>query len=166
MADNKVRGFRNVGTNLFKILTILAGNKELCRLLKTTSPDIYDQSFLTNEQSLELIGKNLMFTPKIPQIEKIEGSFIVVLFEDFEIDPDNNEFVNTIITFDVLCPIDLWTTNAESLRPFLIMSEISETFNNKKLNNIGTLRLIKAERFTLSTELLGYTMFFEINDFN
>lgn len=165
MAENNMRNFRNIGTNLFKILTKLAGNKELCRLLTYPMPDIYNQALPTDSECLQLINKNLLLVPKIPDITTDKGSFVVILFEDMELNEENNEFLLSKITFDILCPLTDWIVEAESLRPFLIMAEINEMFNGKKLNNVGVLKLFTAERFTLTPDLGGYTMTFLNNEF-
>lgn len=155
-----------MGTNLYKILNMVTGNKELCRLLKYPMPNIYDQSLPTDDECLELMGKNILLVPKIPEIDKVEGSFLVVLFESFDTQEKNNEFILTGITFDVLCPHRDWLISGESLRPFLMMAEISEMFHKQRMNNVGILNFEKAERFSLSPDLSGYTMLFSIHDFN
>lgn len=141
-------------------------NKELCRLLKYSLPNIYEQSLPTDDECLALIKTNIILAPKIPEIDKIKGSFITILFEGFILEEKNNKFVLTEIDFDVLCPNDDWYIDGESLRPFLMMAEIDEMFNNQRLNNVGVLRLTNADRFTLSADLSGYNMKFKVYDFN
>ena len=70
------------------------------------------------------------------------------------------------ISFDIACPYDEWVLNGHSLRPYIIMEEIDKMFNNKPLAGIGTLEFIRADRNVFTSQIGGYTMQYEINEFN
>lgn len=156
--------FQTLGKNLILISNKLLSNQNLCKLLyySTKNPlsetDIAEPDFLMN--------KNIRVVPKVPDITLDKGSIIVVLLENYDVDSINEQTLAVTIRFDIICPIDEWIINEESLRPMLIMSEISSMFNKFQLRGIGKMRLVGAERIAVSDSYAGYTMIFTTHDFN
>lgn len=159
------RRFAVMGENLFKILNKLLHNQTICRLLKyqdeiPLSPDKPD----INGQ--ELLADQIVFVPKIPDEDGIESSYIVVVFDKFSINPVNPDFKISRIRFDVVCPYSEWIIDEGNLRPYLIMQQIDEMFNQSKLSGIGNLQFTNSEPLTLSPHMGGYSMYYQINEFN
>ena len=162
MADQ--RNFNVVGKNLILFANMILNNQKICKLLyysnlsPLTQPDIIETDFLMN--------KNIRVVPKVPDFDSENGSFIVLLMDEFILDPSNEDMKLVTIRFDIICPMDEWIVNEDSLRPFLIMSELQTIFDGLKINGVGRLRFINAERIVLSENHAGYSMKFNNYEFN
>lgn len=157
------RNFNVVGKNLISLSGILLNNQKLCKLLYySNSSPLSQPDFDTDE----LFNKNIRVIPKVPDFDQEKGSFIVILLDQFAVDPQNIEVKLVEIRIDIICPMDQWAINEESLRPFLIMSEIQNSFDGIKISGIGSLNFIKAERLVISENYAGYSMTFNNYEFN
>ena len=102
----------------------------------------------------------------IPDEDEDKNCYIIILLNNYEVDPENADFKIASIRFDVLCPMDRWVINAKSLRPYLIMNEIDKDFNEKKLSGIGNLSFESAEPLVVSAYLAGYSLRYGHTEFN
>ena len=93
-------------------------------------------------------------------------SYIVAVFDNFVVNQFNPEFKISTVRFDVACPYDEWVLDENSLRPYLIMQEIDNMFNQAKLSGIGNLQFHRADMLTLSPQIGGFSMEYKINEFN
>ena len=93
-------------------------------------------------------------------------SFVVAVFDSFSVNAFNPYFKTSTIRFDIACPYDEWVLDETSLRPYLIMQEIDNMFNGKKLSGIGNLQFSRADALTLSPQIGGYSIKYKIDDFN
>ena len=158
------RRFAVMGANLLKILTKIAKNQTICRLLKYQDENPLDES-REDVNGLDLLHKQIIIVPKLPE-DGIECSFIVIVFDNFTINPANPDFKLSRIRFDIVCPYSEWILDAGNLRPYLIMQEIDTLFNQSKLSGIGNLQFTHSAPLTLSPQIGGYSMFYQINEFN
>lgn len=159
------RNFALMGENLFRIVNKLVDNKRVCRLLKyqDTTPFAQDKPDI---EGTDLLHKQIIIVPRIPE-NGIECSFIIVVFDQFTINPANPDFKVCRIRFDIVCPYSEWVVNdADSLRPYLLMQEIDTMFNQKELNGLGTLQFTHSTPLVLSPQMGGYSMYYQINEFN
>lgn len=122
------RRFAVMGENLFKIVNRLIHNQTICRLLKYQDTEPFDLS-KEDINGQELLHNQIIIVPKIPDKDGIECSFIIVVFDNFNINPANADFKTVQIRFDVVCPYSEWIIDAGNLRPYLIMEEIDTMFN-------------------------------------
>lgn len=159
------RRFAVMGSNLFKILDRLITSQKLCRLLKYQDQNPLDKNQHEDVNGLELLHKQILIIPKFPE-DGIESSFVLTVFDNFTINPNNPDFKLTRIRFDIVCPYTEWIVNESSLRPYLIMEEIDSMFNQAKLSGIGTLQFTHSTPLVLSPQLAGYSMYYQINEFN
>lgn len=157
------RKFNVVGKNLILLASMILNSQKLCKLLYYSNSSPLSQPDFDTEI---LLNKNIKVVPKVPDFDEEKGSFVLVLMDQFTVDPTNNETKIVEIRFDIICPMDEWSVNEESLRPFLIMSEIQTIFDGMKINGIGKLNFIKAERIVLSETHAGYSMSFNNYEFN
>lgn len=157
------RNFSIIGKNLILLSNMILNNQTLCKLLYYSNSSPLSQPDFETEK---LFNKNIKVIPKIPDFNEEKGSFIIVLLDDFIVDINNPEVKIIKIRFDIICPLDEWTINEESLRPFLIMSEIQKIFDGLKINGIGKLKFLNAERIVLSETHSGYSMMFDNYEFN
>ena len=132
------RRFAVMGENLFKVLDQLVQNQRICRLLKYQNSDPLSEE-LEDVDGIELLNKQIIIVPKIPENEDIECSYIIVVFDKYVVNPNNADYKLSTLRFEVVCPYEEWLINEGSLRPYLLMQEIDNTFNEAKLSGIGKL---------------------------
>ena len=159
------RRFAVMGENLFKIANKLINNQKLCRLLKYQDTNPLDTELHKDVNGVDLLHKQIVILPKFPE-DGIESSFVLAVFDNFTINPNNPDFKLTRIRFDIVCPYTEWVINENSLRPYLIMEEIDTMFNQAKLSGIGNLQFTQSTPLVLSPQLAGYSMYYQINEFN
>lgn len=137
--------------NIFK-------NERLKRLLYYTSKDALDRPNLTEDQTLDLFGKNIKFIPKL-FVDDTVRNYILISFDKFNL-TSNPEFRTNLIEFDILCHPDQWQLNDFALRPFKIAAELDSMFNNKRLTGIGTLEFVSAEEILMNNEYAGVCLLY------
>lgn len=160
------RRFAVLGDNMFFIANKLMQNQRLCRLLKYEVRDPFNKDKYVDVDGAELINKQILIVPKIydDSIEKM--SYITAIFTSYSINVFNPDFKTASIRFDVACPYEEWLLDEASLRPYLIMQEVDKMFNGEKLAGIGTLQFVRADALTLTGEIGGFSMLYQINEFN
>lgn len=158
------RDFESVGQNLFLISNMLLNNQKICKLLKYTSMTPLSESDI--EDTSEMMHKNIRLVPKMPDELTEKGSYIIVLLDSFDVIPENSESQLVEIRFDIFCPMDEWAINENSLRPFLIMSEVKKIFDRLQIKGIGKLYFTGAKRIVGSDVYAGYSMRFVNHEFN
>jgi hypothetical protein len=113
-------------------------------LLHYTTRDALDKPDITEDQMIELFGKNIKTVPRL----YIDGSvlnYIIISFDNFTPNASNPEFRDNIISFDIICHFDQWQLNETTeLRPYKIAAEIDTMFNDKHLSGIGKLQFLGA----------------------
>ncbi len=169
MTDKKDYGQRRffvMGTNTFRIANKLMSNKRLCRLLKYQVRDPFNEEKYPDVDGADLINKQILIVPKIFDDSTEKMSYVTALFSNFVVNQFNPEFKISTIRFDIACPYEEWLLDDHSLRPYLIMQEIDEMFNEAKMAGIGTLQFVRADALTLSPWIGGYSMVYQINEFN
>ena len=160
------RRFAVMGTNAFNIANKLMQNQNLCRLLKYQVRDPFDKEKYPDVDGVNLLNKQIMITPKIFDDSTEKTSYVVAIFSNFITTTFNPDFKISTIRFDVACPYDEWVLNDKSLRPYLMMQEIDDMFNGAQMAGIGTLQFIRAESIVLTPQIGGYSMLYQINEFN
>ena len=160
------RRFAVMGDNAFKIANKLMSNQTLCRLLKYQVRDALDANKYPNVDGSELINKQILIVPKVFDDSTEKTSYITALFNSFVVNQFNPEFKISSVRFDIACPYEEWIMNSYSLRPYLIMEEVDNMFNEAQLSGIGTLQFVRADPLTLTPQIGGYSMQYKINEFN
>lgn len=95
-----------------------------------------------------------------------ERAFIIIVFDKFMINSQNPDFKISTVRFDIVCPFNEWVVDEASLRPYLLMQEVDNIFNEAKLSGIGKMQFMRSEPLTLSPQMGGYSMYYCINEFN
>ena len=134
-------------------------NERLKRLLYYNSRDALRKPNITEDQSLELINKNIKIVPKL-YVDRSVLSYIIINFDKF-IPSENPEFRDNIIEFDIICHFDQWQLEDFALRPYKIAAEIDSMFNNTHLTGIGELQFIGATQTVLTDEFAGLCLLYE-----
>ena len=159
------RRFAVMGTNTFNIANKLMQNQRLCRLLKYSVRDPFDEKY-EDVDGVTLLNKQIMIVPKIFDDSTEKTSYVVAIFSNFVTNTLNPDFKLSTVRFDVACPYDEWVLNDKSLRPYLMMQEIDDMFNQAQMSGIGTLQFVRAESIVLTPQIGGYSLLYQINEFN
>lgn len=150
--------FLSVDKDMSLITEQMLKNNRLKKLLFYTSKDAMDRPNVSQEETLELIGKNIKNVPKLT----VDGSvlnYIIISFDNFT--PSKNpEFRDNMIVFDILCHFDQWNLRDFALRPYKIAAEIDTMFNGKHLTGIGELQFAGGSQLILNDEFGGLTLMY------
>lgn len=160
------RRFAVMGTNTFNIANKLMQNQRLCRLLKYQTRDPFDKEKYADVDGVDLLNKQIMIIPKIFDDSTEKTSYVVAIFSGFTVNALNPDYKLSTVRFDVACPYDEWVLNDKSLRPYLMMQEIDDMFNGAQMAGIGTLQFVRADSIVLTPQIGGYSMLYNINEFN
>lgn len=160
------RRFAVMGTNTFNIANKLMQNQRLCRLLKYQVRDPFDKEKYEDVDGVTLLNKQIMIIPKIFDDSTEKTSYVMAIFSNFTTNALNPDFKLSTVRFDVACPYDEWVLSDNSLRPYMIMQEIDNMFNQAQMAGIGTLQFVRAEAIVLTPQIGGYSMLYQINEFN
>lgn len=136
--------FLSVDKDLSIIVQTILENKRLKKLLYYNTKDCLEKPDLTEEQSLDLIGKNIKIVPKINLDDEIRN-YLVINFMDFT-NSSNPQFRDSTIMFDILCHFDQWQLKDFQLRPHRIAAELDTILKEKKLTGIGKLQFLGAKK--------------------
>lgn len=158
------RNFATMGESLFRIINKIMDNQTICRLLKYQDANPLSED-KPQVDGADLLHNQIIMVPRIPE-DGIECSFVIVVFDQFVVNPNNPDFKISRIRFDVVCPYEEWVVNAGSLRPYLIMECLDDMFNGSKLSGLGKLQFTHSTPLTLSPQMGGYSLYYQINEFN
>ena len=139
---------------------MLLRNERLKKLLYYTTPDCLDRKILTEDQSLELFGKNIKLVPKL-YVDNSVLNYIILSFDNFTPNMTNPEFRDNIIEFDIICHFDQWQLKDFQLRPYRIAAEIDSMFDEKHLSGIGLLHFLGANQIILTDEYAGLCLMYQ-----
>ena len=140
------------------IVSAILKNERLKRLLHYTTRDALKRKNLTEDESLELFGKNIKLVPKL-EVDKDVLNYMIISFDNFT--PSGNpEFRDNIIEFDIICHFDQWQLQDFALRPYKIAGEIDSMFNGKHLTGIGELNFLGMNQMILTDEFAGLCLMY------
>lgn len=157
-----VRNCAEIGDNLQKVVTRLLANDDLVNLLYYTDKDPLNQPKLTIDQKKKLVYEKLLkVVPRIGPKETAQ-SIVAIRVATGRKNPENNEFRNVSIVFDIIVPLTQWIIKDENLRPFKILGEIEKSLNGKTINGLGKMSGGDFDLNFLTEEIGCYTQTFEI----
>lgn len=142
------------------IVNMILKNNRLKKMLHYTTRDCLSKPDLTEDESLELFGKNIKIVPKL----YVDGSvlnYVIISFDNFTGNNTNPEFRDNIIEFDIICHFDQWQLKDFELRPYRIAAELDSMFNDKHLTGIGKLEFLGANQMILTDEYAGLCLMYK-----
>jgi hypothetical protein len=151
--------FLSIEKDMHLITNMMLKNSRLQKLLHYTTPDCLDKPKLSEDEIIELIGKNIKIVPKL-YVDNSVLNYVIVSFDNFTPNGTNPEFRDNIIEFDIICHFDQWTLKDFQLRPYKIAAEIDSMFNEKHLTGIGTLKFLGANQMILTDEYAGICLMY------
>ena len=98
-------GFLSTEKDMGIIVNAIMKNDRLKKMLYYTTTDCLNRPKLTQEQTLDLFGKQIKIVPKL----YVDGSvmnYIIISFDNFTLNAANPEFRDNIIEFDIICHFD------------------------------------------------------------
>lgn len=143
--------FLSMDKDMSLIVNMIMRNENLKKMLYYTSADCLSMPNLTEDQSLELMGKNIKIVPKL-YLDSSLLNYLIVRFDHFTPNDNNPEFRDNLIEFDIVCHFDQWQLKDFQLRPFRIAAEIDSMLNDKHLTGIGTLQFASATAHVLTDQ--------------
>lgn len=135
-------------------------NDRLKKMLYYTTRDCLDRPKLTEDETLDLFGKQIKLVPKL----YVDGSvlnYIIITFNNFAPNENNPEFRDNIIEFDIVCHFDQWHLKDFELRPYKIAAELDSMFNDQRLTGIGKVDFVGANRLILNDEYAGLCVMYQ-----
>ena len=151
--------FLSVDKDMSIITDYLMKNDRLKKLLHYTTKDCLDRPKLTDDETLELFGKNIKIVPKL-YVDNSVLNYIIVSFDNFTINRTNPEFRDNIIEFDIICHFDQWQLKDFQLRPYKIAAEIYSMLDGQRLTGIGKLEFLGANQMILTDEYAGLCLMY------
>lgn len=151
--------FLSMEKDMHLISNMLLKNQRLKKMLHYTTPNCLGQPDLTEDESVEMFGKNIKMVPKL-YVDNSVLNYIIVSFDNFTPNSSNPEFRDNIIEFDIICHFDQWTLKDFQLRPYRIAAEIDSMFDEKHLTGIGTLKFLGANQMILTDEYAGLCLMY------
>ena len=141
------------------IVDMIMKNDRLKKLLYYTTRDCMSKPNLTEDETIDLFGKQIKTVPKLT----VDGSvlnYIIISFDNFISNRTNPEFRDNVIEFDIICHFDQWQIKDFELRPYKIAAELDSMFNNKRLTGIGDVEFLGANQMILTDEYAGICLMF------
>ena len=141
------------------ITSTMMKNDRLKKLLYYNTKDCLDKPNLTEEQNIEMFGKNIKLVPKL-YVDGSVQNYIIVSFDNFTPNATNPEFRDNIIEFDIICHFDQWQLKDFQLRPYRIAAELDSVFDGTHLTGIGELEFLGANQMILTDEYAGLCLMY------
>ena len=135
-------------------------NDRLKKMLYYTSRDCLDKPKLTEDETINMFGKQIKIVPKL----YVDGSvlnYMIISFDNFSPNATNPEFRDNIIEFDIICHFDQWHMKDFELRPYKIAAELDSMFSGQKLTGIGKLEFLGANQMILTDEYAGLCVMYQ-----
>ena len=152
--------FLSVEKDLNIIIDKIMKNDRLKKLLYYPTKDCLSRPNLTQEETLEMFGKEIRIVPKL-QVDQSLLNYLIVSFDNFSGNNSNPEFRDNIVEFDIICHFDSWHLKDFQLRPYKIAAELDSMFNDKRLTGIGKLKFVGASQMILTDEFAGLCILYQ-----
>lgn len=151
--------FLSMEKDLGIIVDAMMKNNRLKKYLYYGTRDCLNNPNLTEDESLALLGNQIKIVPKV-EAKPQSLNYLIISFDNFTPNATNPEFRDNIISFDIICHLDMWQLDDLQLRPYKIAGEIDSMFNNQRLTGIGTLQFLGANQLILNDEFAGVSLMY------
>ena len=152
--------FLSIEKDMHLISNMLLKNPRLKKMLYYTTPDCLNKPGVTEDQSIEMFGKNIKMVPKL-YVDNSVLNYVIISFDNFTPNATNPEFRDNIIEFDIICHFDQWQLKDFQLRPYRIAAEIDSVFDKTHLSGIGELEFLGANQMILTDEYAGLCLMYQ-----
>jgi hypothetical protein len=152
--------FLSMDKDMGIIVDMIMKNDRLKKMLHYTTKDCLDKPKLTEDETIDLFGKEIKIVPKLT-VDGTVLNYVIVSFDNFTGNATNPEFRDNIIEFDIICHFNQWHLKDFQLRPYKIAAEIDSMFNQKRLTGIGKLEFVGASQMILTDEFGGICLMYQ-----
>lgn len=146
--------FLSVEKDMNIIVDRIMKNDRLKKMLFYTSRDCLNRPKLTEDETIELFGKNIKIVPKL-YVDEGVLNYLFIHFNNFVPNPLNSQFRDNLISFEIVCHYNQWQMKDFELRPFKIAGEIDSMFDGQHLTGIGELEFVGATHVNYNDEFAG-----------
>jgi hypothetical protein len=159
--------FQELNEYINDVLMRLVSSQNICKYLKyatDANTDPLSLPDLNEDERIGLIFQKLFPFPKLPDETLVDASaYLTVYFDNIE--SSGNYFKDSMLTFNIICHQDKWRMPAK-LRPYALMHEIDELYNNQRTNGIGKTQFYKSRMMWANKDFSGYTVQYRLLDFS
>lgn len=152
--------FLAVSKDMSIITDLIFKNNNLKKLLYYTTPDCLNKPNLSEDQTLELIGKNIKISSKV-YIEPSVLNRLFIRFDGFS-SSGNPEFRTNVIEFDIVCHNDQIVLRDFDQRTYRIAAEIDSMLMNQRLTGIGRTEFMTGVNVVFNDEFQGFCMKYRV----
>lgn len=161
-----IKNLKEMGENLQKIMKCLLANQNLMKYVYYTDKDPLAQPDLEKAIITHEIYQNLVkIIPRLVPNTSAK-SMIAINVSSGQKNPSNREFRDVVLEIEVFVPITQWIIKSDNLRPFLIMGEIQESLEGKRINGLGKIEGGDFDFNFVSEEMTSYKMYFYITAYD
>ena len=151
--------FLSINKDMKLLVDKFLSNDRLCKLLYYTSKDSLEKPNVSDEEKIDMFGKQIRLVPKL-YVDTPVLNYIIISFDNF-IESINPEFRDNIIEFDILCHFDQWQLKDFDLRPYRIAAEIDTMLDKQRLTGIGLIEFYGAKEILLTDEFAGLCLMYK-----
>lgn len=138
-------------------------SNKLIKLLTISQPDCLDPTQAQYDEFIKdydlAILREQRYITTVPRLKLEEfnklQSVILLEFEGFA-KTENEEFRDSVVSFTIFSPLDIWELDDYKIRPMQIAGYIDGILNKTKLSGIGTLNFTDMTEFVLDENWGGY----------
>ena len=160
-----IRNLAELGKNFKNIMTRLISNQNLMKLLYYTDPNPLNGKDLSKDEIDKLIfNKLIKIVPRVGPLDN-ETNIVTIRVMGGDRNMDNTDFRTINIAIDIFVPLTQWIIVGEDLRIFAIIGEIEKSLNGKNVTGIGKLEETGFELTLVTDEMSGYTIDFEVQNY-
>ena len=151
--------FLSINKDLRLLVDKILSNDRLCKMLYYTDRNPLSQPKLTDDQKLEMFGKQIRIVPKL-YVDNPVLNYVIISFDNF-VESGNPEFRDNIIEIDIVCHFDQWQMKDFDLRPYRIAAEFDTMLDKQKLTGIGKIEFYGAKELLLTDEFGGLCLMYQ-----
>ena len=162
--------FQELNEYIDQILLKLIQSQNLCKYIHYESnqndpSDPLDSPDLTLNERKALMYTRIFPFPKLPnETELTAGTYLTVYFDNIE-KSGSIYFKDSIIIFNIISHINQHRLLGK-LRPYAMMNEIDEMFNDQKVIGIGKTQFVRGRFLWVNSSFSGYSLHYRITDFS
>lgn len=153
--------FLSLEKDLAIIVDKILADVRLKKLLYYPSKDALIKPALTEDQSIELFGKQIKIVPKL-YVDSEVFTYLIISFDNFLTNATNPQFRDNVLEVDVICHFDQWQLTDFKLRPYKIAAEIDSMLNNQRLTGIGLTEFLGCNQIVLNDEYAGLCLMYRV----
>lgn len=152
--------FLSISKDTAIIIDLILKNNNLKKLLHYASKDCLSKPNLSEDESLELVGKNILLTRHV-ELDPTINNYLLITFDGFA-QSSNPEFRTNMIEFDILCQKEQQVLQDFELRQHRIAAEIDSMLNTQRLTGLGQVEFVQAVNVVLENNFMGFCIRYRV----